>query len=71
MEDEAARLTDKVQELGDIELAVLLCLITEEHCIIQAETGELDNVEQELRLVRIPQIRKGLSLCFADLRQQL
>jgi hypothetical protein len=58
MEDEAERLTDKVQELGDIELAVLLCLITEEHCIIQAETGELENVEQELRLVRMPKSKE-------------
>jgi hypothetical protein len=58
MEDEVAELTDKVQELGDIELAALLCLVTEEHCIIYAETGELDNVEQELRLVRLLLMRR-------------
>jgi hypothetical protein len=51
MENEARRLSDKVQELGDIELAALLCLITEEHCIIEAEPAELENVQQELRLV--------------------
>lgn len=51
MEYDATRLSDKVQELGDIELAALLCLITEEHCIIEAETRELESVEQELRLV--------------------
>jgi hypothetical protein len=53
MEDETSRLVNKVQELGDIELAVLLCLIAQEHCIIEADEEELDNVEQELGLVRV------------------
>ena len=51
MEDETSRLVDKVQELGDIELAALLCLIAQEHCIIEADEEELENVEQELKLV--------------------
>jgi hypothetical protein len=53
MEDETSRLVNKVQELGDIELAALLCLIAQEHCIIEADEEELENVEQELGLVRI------------------
>lgn len=53
MEDETSRLVSKVQELGDIELAALLCFIAQEHCIIEADEEELENVEQELGLVRI------------------
>lgn len=51
MDDETSRLVNKVQELGDIELAALLCLIAQEHCIIEADEEELENVEQELGLV--------------------
>jgi hypothetical protein len=71
MEDEAARLTEKVQELGDIELAALLCLVTEEHCIIQAGAAELDDVEQELLLVWTTRSENRLSLQFTDLCQYL
>lgn len=53
MEDDTSRLASKVQELGDIELAALLCFIAQEHCIIEADEEELQNVEQELGLVRI------------------
>ncbi|TID19011.1 hypothetical protein E2P81_ATG05987 [Venturia nashicola] len=51
MEDETSRLVSKVQELGDIELAALLCFIAQEHCIIEADEEELENVEQELGLI--------------------
>jgi hypothetical protein len=51
MEDETSRLVEKVQELGDIELAALLCLTAQEHCIIETDEEELENVEQELKLV--------------------
>jgi hypothetical protein len=53
MEDEASTLLSKVQELGDIELAALLCLIAQEHCIIETDEEELENVKQELALVRM------------------
>jgi hypothetical protein len=53
MEDETVRLASKVQELEDIELAALLCLIAQEHCIIEADEEELDNVAQELGLVSL------------------
>lgn len=45
------QLLDKVQALSDLELAVLLCLITEQHCIIEADKDVLPQLEEELRLV--------------------
>ncbi|KAK5241148.1 hypothetical protein LTR16_009710, partial [Cryomyces antarcticus] len=47
-----AQVADKVQQLSDLELATLLCLVAEQHCIIQAEEDSLDDLEQELALVR-------------------
>lgn len=44
-------IVDKVQGLSDIELAALLCLITDQHCIIEAEKQSLDELDQEIRLV--------------------
>jgi hypothetical protein len=51
MGDSYDRLVEKVQTLSDLELAVLICLIAEQHCIIQTEHGLLENVEEELKLV--------------------
>ena len=45
-------LLDKVQELSDLELAALLCLTAEEHCIIDTEPDALDDLVLELQLVR-------------------
>ena len=45
------RLVEKVQTLSDLELAVLICLIAEQHCIIQTEHELLEKVEEELKLV--------------------
>ena len=70
-EDEAARLTDKVLELGDVELAALLCFVAEEHCIVEAETAELNNVEKELRLVGHPLLSISLAYVLTDLRQHV
>ena len=44
-------LVEKIQELTDLELAVLLCLVTSQHCIIRTEEDGLGPLEQELRLV--------------------
>ena len=44
---------DKVSSLSDLELAALLCLANEEHCIIEAEPEAIEDVVQELRLVCI------------------
>ena len=41
----------KVQTLSDLELAALICLVAEQHCIIEAELNSLNDVAQELKLV--------------------
>ncbi|PQE23719.1 ATPase associated with various cellular activities AAA_3 protein [Rutstroemia sp. NJR-2017a WRK4] len=49
MADEA--LLNKIHELSDLELAALICLIAEEHCIIDTVSEALDDLVQELELV--------------------
>lgn len=44
-------LVHKVRELGDIDLAALLCLINREHCIISTEKEYLEDLTAELQLV--------------------
>ncbi|KAF2972604.1 hypothetical protein GQX73_g1036 [Xylaria multiplex] len=44
-------LAHKVRELGDIDLAALLCLIGREHCIVSTEPAYLDDLTAELELV--------------------
>lgn len=44
-------LLGKVHELSDLELAVLICLIAQEHCIIDTDPDVLDELVQELELV--------------------
>lgn len=51
MEDAGDRLVEKVQTLSDIELAVLICLVADQHCIIETERDLLEDVQQELKLV--------------------
>ena len=41
----------RAQDLGDVELAMLLSLIAKEHCIIQTEEEALDALEEEVRLI--------------------
>lgn len=53
MEDAEDLIVAKVQSLSDIELAVLLSLITEQHCIIEAEPDSLDALTHEISLVSI------------------
>jgi hypothetical protein len=53
MEDVNDRIADKVQALSDIELAILLCLITDQHCIVETESEALDDLDQEIRLVSV------------------
>jgi hypothetical protein len=64
MDDASDRLADKVQALSDIELAVLICLVADQHCIIETEKQLLDAVEKELKLVsracRIHESNDGL-----------
>lgn len=44
-------LSAKAQELSDVELAVLLSLASDEHCIIHSETESLGDLQDEVRLV--------------------
>ena len=44
-------LSEKGQELTDIELAILLCLVADEHCIIQSEGEGLHKLSDEVQLV--------------------
>ncbi|CAD6585079.1 MAG: hypothetical protein ASARMPRED_002006 [Alectoria sarmentosa] len=44
-------LVERVQELTDLELAMLLSLVAGQHCIITAEQDDLDPLEQELHLI--------------------
>lgn len=42
----------RIHDLSDLELAVLICLVGQEHCIIDTELDSLDDLVQELQLVR-------------------
>lgn len=53
MADES--LLDKVHSLSDLELAVLLCLVSRQHCLISTPRDTIDDLVQELQLV-----------CFVD-----
>ncbi|MCJ1394802.1 hypothetical protein MMC18_007682 [Xylographa bjoerkii] len=49
MEDQM--ITSKVQDLTDVELALLLCLVANQHCIIETQEGSLDTLEEEIQLI--------------------
>lgn len=49
MADES--LMRKLQNLSDLGLAILICLITHEHCLIQTTLSSLDDVTRELELI--------------------
>lgn len=53
MDEASRRIAEKAQALSDVELAVLLCLVAEQHCIIEAEKEALNSLEEELQLVRV------------------
>jgi hypothetical protein len=44
-------LLSKVHELSDLELAALICLGAQEHCIIDTDKDSIDELGQELELV--------------------
>ena len=43
----------RVHDLSDLELAVLLCLVAKEHCLIRGDDALLNDIGQELSLVRV------------------
>ena len=57
-------LVEQVHELADLELAILLCLVAKEHCIIEFEKGTERLLEQEIELVR--GLASVQSMAFAE-----
>jgi hypothetical protein len=51
MEEIEDHIAIKVQALGDLELAVLICLVAEQHCIIETEKNLINDVGEELQMV--------------------
>ncbi|KAF2453194.1 hypothetical protein BDY21DRAFT_356779 [Lineolata rhizophorae] len=51
MDQKSHAFEEKVQALGDVELAALLCLVTEQHCIIEVDDAAVDGLVQELCLI--------------------
>ena len=45
-------IVSNVQSLGDLELAVLLSLIAEQHCIITTRGDMINSLARELQIVR-------------------
>ena len=42
----------KAQDLTDIELAILLSLVADQHCIIETEHSALNSLQDEISMVR-------------------
>ena len=53
MEDVEGQLAEKIQELGDLELAALTCLVAREQCIVYATPDRMSAVADELQEVRL------------------
>ncbi|KAF2004323.1 hypothetical protein P154DRAFT_572363 [Amniculicola lignicola CBS 123094] len=51
MEELDGDIVDKVQALSDIELGALICLVADQHCIIETERRLLDGIEAELCII--------------------
>ncbi|MCJ1284083.1 hypothetical protein MMC26_003414 [Xylographa opegraphella] len=49
MEDEG--ILSKVQDLTDVELALLLCLVANQHCIVETIDEAVDRLEDEIQLI--------------------
>jgi hypothetical protein len=49
---EAQPFLEKVHSLSDLELAALICLVANQHCIIKTEEEDAEVLVQELQLVR-------------------
>lgn len=60
-----ALLQEKLQNLSDLELAVLLSVISEQHCLVTCAEESKRNVGKELQLVRTEgyQPRPGFDRC--------
>ncbi|KFY84624.1 hypothetical protein V500_09159 [Pseudogymnoascus sp. VKM F-4518 (FW-2643)] len=61
-------LLDKISNLSDLELAALLCLTNEEHCIIDTDPASVEDLVHELRLIASNGF--GLSHAVVDCSEQ-
>lgn len=46
-----SEIVGKIGELTDLELAILLCLVASQHCLIETEREALESTGEELQLV--------------------
>jgi hypothetical protein len=60
------RIAIKVQALSDLELAVLVCLVADQHCIIETHSDLMDDVEAELQLVNLIDSFSDMTLAETD-----
>jgi hypothetical protein len=52
MEGDSPDVIDKIQELGDLELACLLCFVAEQHAfLVEAAQSDIEALENEFKLV--------------------
>jgi hypothetical protein len=51
MEESGGPIALKVQTLSDLELAVLICFVAEQHCIIEADDDLTNDVAEEMKMV--------------------
>jgi hypothetical protein len=51
MDDDDGDLVDRVHGLSDLELAILLSLVRNEHCVIGTAESAVDDLVDELGLV--------------------
>ncbi|CAK7209108.1 hypothetical protein SCUCBS95973_000339 [Sporothrix curviconia] len=68
MEEDDGDLVDRVHDLSDLELAVLLSLVSHGHCVIGTPEGSVEELVEELGLIsqRIFGLRHAVAECHAD-----
>jgi hypothetical protein len=57
---------DHVQDLSDLELATLLCLIAKEHCLFETADALIDDLASELALVSRSLLSENHNLTVKD-----
>ena len=55
-----ADILDRVQQLTDVELAMLVSLMASQHCIIGSEAGSLGSLGEEIGLVKKKECPRSL-----------
>ena len=45
---------DIARRLSDLEVAILVCLVAREHCLIETTSSSIDDLAKELALVPNP-----------------